>query len=132
MAGVIPNEGEVEFLTRALKYEGSKLKLFTNNFTPSGTTTVGSAIECSTGGYSGASLSTSWTISTLAGGTSQAAFAEQTFTFTSGCTAYGYLVTNSAASVVIVAEAFTDGPYVIPSGGGTIKVTPIIDGKSLN
>lgn len=127
MALTVPNDGEVEFLTRMMRFEGSKLKLYGSNTTWSETSTVASATECTTGGYAQKTLTTTWTITTPGGGTSQAAFAQQTYTFTSGCTAYGYIVTNSAASVLLFAEAFTDGPYVIPSGGGTILVTPIIE-----
>lgn len=135
MALTVPNVGEVEFLTRMVSYEGSKLKLYSNNVAWANTSTVGSATECATGGYTQIVLASTvsascWTISTLAGGTSQAAYSQQTFTLTSACTAYGYIITNSAASILLVAEAFTDGPYTIPSGGGTIKVTPKIDGKS--
>lgn len=131
MAGVIPNEGEAEFLSRALGYEGCKLKLFSNNVTPVGTSTVGSFIECSTGGYAQKTLTTgNWTTTQEAGGTAHSVCAQQTFAFTSACTAYGYLITNSAGSVLIAAELFTDGPYAIPAGGGNILVTPSIDAKS--
>jgi hypothetical protein len=126
MALTVPDVGEVEFLTRGLKYEGSKLKLYTSNTTWSETSTVGSATECSTGGYAQITMTTAWTITTGASSTTAGVYAEQTFTFTSACTAYGYMITNSAATVLLIAEAFTDGPYVIPSGGGTIKVTPYL------
>ena len=127
MALIVVNEGEAEFLTRMMKYEGSKLKLYTSNTTWGEASTIGSCIECSTGGYAQIALATSWTITTPAGGTTYATYAEQTFTFTSACTAYGYILTNSAASILLIAEAFTDGPYTIPSGGGTIKITPRIE-----
>jgi hypothetical protein len=127
MALLVPNVGEEEFLTRMMKVEGGKLKLYTSNTTWGETSTVGSATECSTGGYAQISLTTAWTVTVPAGGTTYAAYAEQTFTFTSACTAYGYMVCNSAATIVLFAEAFTDGPYAIPSGGGTIKVTPRIE-----
>lgn len=128
MAMTFPNEGEAEVLNRHLKYEGSKLKLYTNDVTWAETSTIGSAIELSAGngGYTQITLTTAWTITTEAGGTSQGVYAEQTFTLTSSCTAYGYMMTNSGESILLAAEAFTDGPYVIPSGGGTIKITPTI------
>jgi hypothetical protein len=131
MAFTCPNEGELLFLTRGLTYEGSKLKLYTNNVTWAETSTVGSAIECSTGGYTqkaldGVASASCWSIATGGGGTSEAVYVAQVYTFTSACTAYGYIVTNSAGSTIIVAEAFTDGPYIIPAGGGTITVTPTV------
>ena len=127
MALIVPNESEVEMLTRMFRAEGSKLKLFSNNVTLSETSTIGSCTECATGGYAQKSLTTAWTCTTPGGGTSSASFAQQTYTFTSGCTAYGYYVTNSAATIMLYAETFTDGPYVIPAGGGTILVTPVFE-----
>ena len=127
MALIVPNESEVEMLTRMFRAEGSKLKLFANNVTLSETSTIGSCTECSSGGYAQKSLTTAWTVTTPGGGTSNATFAQQTYTLTSGCTAYGYYVTNSAATIMLYAETFTDGPYIIPSGGGTILVTPVFE-----
>ena len=40
---------------------------------------------------------------------------------------YGYFVTNNAGTVLLWAERFTDGPYNLPSGGGSIKITPSIE-----
>jgi hypothetical protein len=123
MAMTIPNCSELEVATRAITYEGSKLKLYTNDVTWAETSTVGSAIECSTGGYTQVSLiASTWSIATGAGGTTETTYASQTITFTSACTAYGYMITNSAGTVLLGAEAFSDGPYTIPSGGGTISV----------
>ena len=55
-----------------------------------------------------------------------ASYAQITFTFSGTATAYGYAITNAAGTILLWAETFTDGPYNIPSGGGTIKVTPSI------
>lgn len=129
---LFPNVGEVEILNRFLKAEGSKLKLYTNDVTWAETSTVGSAIELSAGngGYAHITLTTAWTITTEASNTAQAVYAQQTFTLTSACTAYGYMITDSAGSILFAAEAFSDGPYAIPSGGGTISITPTITNNS--
>lgn len=77
-----------------------------------------------------------WTMTTTnrgAGDTVAATYSQQTFTYSSGSgdTAQGYLVTTVASNtysasdtILLWAEKFSDGPYVIPAGGGTIKITP--------
>jgi hypothetical protein len=87
---------------------------------------------------------TSWTINTLNPGTqdtTMASYAQQTFTFSGSDSIAGYMVwcvrartsgTSSPTaptagvsdSILMWAEKFSDGPYSIPGGGGTIKVTP--------
>ena len=89
---------------------------------------------------------TSWTINTLNPGTqdtTMASYAQQTFTFTGADSIAGYWVTTVKArtsgtgtpaapvvslsdSILIWAEKFSDGPYIVPAGGGTIKVQPKI------
>jgi hypothetical protein len=118
MALKVPNVGEAEILSRALTYEGSKLKLFTNNYTCTETSVIGDFTEMGVAGYAQKTLATgSWSIS------STATYAEQEFLPTTAVSAYGYVVTNSAGSVVLWAETFTAAPFVIPAGGGSIKVT---------
>ena len=118
MALKVPNVGEQEFLSRALTYEGSKLKLYTNNYVCTETSVIGDFTEMSVAGYAQKSLATgSWSTS------STATYAEQEFLPTTAVSAYGYVVTNSAGTVVLWAEQFTGAPYVIPAGGGSIKVT---------
>ena len=131
MALLVPDVGEVEMLSRILNYSATGnvvLRLFTNNVTPGETNVVGSYTEMNGMGYAAKTLTgTSWSIATLSGVTS-AAYAEQSFDLTagSGVVAYGYYVTNVAGSVLLWAERFTDGPYTIPTGGGSIKITPNI------
>ena len=90
----------------------------------------------------------SWTIYTNNPGTGDsniALYAQQTFTFTGADSIAGYYVqcvkartsntgcsksvapvTGVSDSIIMWAEKFTDGPYIIPAGGGTIKITPRI------
>jgi len=37
---------------------------------------------------------------------------------------YGYYVTDNSSLILLWAELFTGGPFVVPSAGGTIQVTP--------
>ena len=127
MALMVTNVGEREFLTRTLTFEGSKLILYTNNYTATETTVIGDLTECAVAGYAAKSLqgvasALAWTISTATLITT-ASYPEQEFTITTAVSCYGYAVTNSAKSVLLWAEYFTGAPFTLPAGGGSIKVT---------
>lgn len=132
MALMVPNVGEVEILTRAVTYEGSKLKLYTNDYTCTETSVIGNFTECAVTGYAQKSLTgtvsgSTWVVSTASLITT-ASYAEQEFLPTTAVSVYGYMVTNSAGSTLLWAERFTGAPFVIPAGGGSIKVTLNITG----
>lgn len=129
MALLVPDVGEVEMLKRILNFSATgdvRIHLYANNYTPVEGSIVGNFTECSAAGYAAITLTgASWSIAT-ATGTSEAAYAQQTFTFTATQVVYGYYVTNSANTIVLWAELFTGGPFNIPAGGGSVKVTPKI------
>jgi hypothetical protein len=95
-------------------------------------------IESSGSGYAKIILApNSWVISTTLpanGDTNMASYAQQTFTYTGADSVAGYymstmrmrgsLTSATSDSTIMWREAFTDGPYIIPAGGGTIKITP--------
>lgn len=126
-----PNEGELLLLARALNKTASDnviLHLFTDDITPGETATVASFTEPGDGfGYASASMTAGdWTMRD-SGGVSLASGTQQTYTFTSGTVAvYGYFFTDGGGNDVLWCERFSDAPYNIPSGGGTINVTPKI------
>lgn len=125
MALLVPNVGETEMLDRILNVSASgdvKLHLYSDNVTPAEADTVAS-YTLVTDPAAITLTGASWDTTTTAG---TASYAQQTFTYTGAGTAYGYVVTNSAGTTLLWAERFTDGPYEIPSGGGTIKITPQI------
>lgn len=123
MALMVPDVGEREILTRALTYEGSKLKMYTNDQTCTEGSVIGAFTECAVAGYTQKTLATgTWVVSTATNITT-ASYAEQEFLPTTAVSCYGYMVTNSAGSVLIWAERFTGAPFVIPAGGGSIKIT---------
>lgn len=127
MALMVPNVGETEILTRTVTYEGSKLKLYTNDYTCTETSVIGDFTECVVAGYAqktllGTATAATWVVSAAANVVT-ASYAQQEFLPTTAVSCYGYVVSNSAASVVLWAERFTGAPYVIPAGGGSIKVT---------
>jgi hypothetical protein len=104
------------------------LRLYDADKTPGEGDTFLDYSESDGDGYAAiALLGDSFTIDTGIGDTSYATYAQQTFTYTGGDTLYGYHVTtvNGAGDTILYfAEKFSDGPYTIPSGGGTIKITP--------
>jgi hypothetical protein len=127
MALLVPDAGEVELLKRMLNFSATGdvvLHLFRNNYTPIESSLVAAFTECTGAGYAAKTLTgSSWSIATAAG-VSTASYAEQTFTFTATDVVYGYYVTNAAGTIVLWAELLSGSPFNIPSGGGSVKITP--------
>lgn len=101
------------------------LKLYGSNTTPAETDVAATFTEYTATGYSSITLTAaSWT--TTEGAPSNTAYAQQTFTMSGAGDAYGYYMVRNTGGRLAVAERFTSAPFVIPSGGGTIKVTPVV------
>ena len=142
MALLAGNEGEILMLKRILGDQGSGdttgdslfLRLYDNDYTPLEGDTWLSFSESDGTGYAAIAIpgdssgGSGWTYATGGGDTVSATYAQQTFTYTAGDTLYGYYVTTrdgaTGDTTVLWAEKFTDGPYTIPGGGGTVKITP--------
>jgi hypothetical protein len=127
MSLLVPNCGEVlalGLICNKTSQADLKLHLYKSNTTPAETDTVSTYTESTATGYSVKTLTgASWTITTDGGGVTTASYAAQTFTYTATETVYGYYVTNNAGTTLLFAEKFSDGPYNIPSGGGSVTVT---------
>lgn len=136
MAAVVPNTSDLLFLQYVLNViaqDGNsppsggqrRLKLFTNNLTPSKSNVIGDLTESSASGYSSPTLTgISWTLTSVAG-VNSATYAAQTFTFTTSATIYGYYVTTDEVSPNLMwVERFSVSPYTFPAGGGEIAITP--------
>jgi hypothetical protein len=128
MALLVPNAGEQALLAYMLNKTAAtnvKLTLFANNHTPAESSVVANFTEPTTGGYTAVSLTgASWTIAAV-GDVVSATYAEQSFTFSTVSTVYGYTIQNSAGTTVLWAEAF-GSPLVMSDGGGQIRITPKI------
>lgn len=128
MALLAPNEGEVQMLGIAINNvanENLLLKLYKNNITPSEGDTASTYTEVTAAGYSAKTLTKgSWSIANVAGVTT-ATYAEQSFDMTAATDCYGYYVVGATSGNVFWAESFGSN-YAIPSGGGSIKITPKI------
>ena len=125
MALLVPNVGETEMLKRVLNAatpDDVKIHLYSDDQTPAEADVIGD-YTLITSPAAITLTGSSWDVTTTAG---TASFAQQTFTFTTTATAYGYVITNAAGTTLLWSERFSDGPYSIPSGGGTVMVTPVI------
>lgn len=126
---LVPNAGEdlalQNFLNKTAP-QNQTLRLYTNNVTPAETDTAGTFTEASGFGYSAIGLTgASWTITP--GAPTEAAAAEQTFTFTGALgNVYGYFFTQTVSGILMWAERFTGAPFNITTNGDQIKVTPKI------
>jgi hypothetical protein len=131
MALVVMNTGEEEMLKRITGKEPQgdlTLHLYDATVAISETTILTDFNEVSATGYTagGYTLANAlWTITP--GEPTEALFDEVPIAVTSGIAGvYGYYITNALNDVLLWAEEFVDGPYVIPSGGGSVFVTPKI------
>ncbi len=70
--------------------------------------------------------SAGWT-TTSVGGTTTGEYSQHTFSFTTAATIYGYYVTDSAGTGLLWCERFEGAPFTLPSGGGTIAISPRIE-----
>lgn len=127
MALVVPDQkGELlmlQYITGMVAAGNPVLHLFSNDVTPSDSTVIGDLTEVATSkGYSAITLvSNSWT-TTQSSGVTTAVYGEETFTFTTDATSYGYYVTDENGDLLWL-ERFSGAPFSIPDGGGTISIT---------
>jgi len=132
MSLLVPNVGEDVMLQNILNKtapQNGRLKLYTNNITPAETDVTATYTEAAGFGYADILLSpASWTITP--GGPTSAAYPEQTFTFTGALgNVYGYFVPQTTSTILLFAERFTTGPFLIANSGDQIKVTPQFTGE---
>jgi len=122
MAFVVPNEGEVVWLRRALTPDAGDgdllhLHLFKNNFTPGFTTVLADFTESDFAGYAVVDVDpANWPTPTSVANRAQSIYqpAPLIFTPSSGSqNAYGYYLTDNSDSVVMLAERFNDAPQLI-------------------
>lgn len=129
MTLLVPNNGEGDaaaaFVNKSTLSD-LVLRLFTNNITPAETDTAATYTEAAGNGYGALTLTgASWTVTE--GAPTQAAYAQQIFTFTGALgNVYGYFCTRSTGGRIGYAERFSDGPYNIVNNGDQVKVTPQI------
>ena len=106
--------------------QNQTLKLFKSNTTPGEGDTAATYTVADFTGYANISLTgADWTITP--GAPTAAAAPQQTFSSSADQAAqsvYGYYVVQAVSGLLMFAERFTDGPYVIANNGDQIKITP--------
>ena len=118
MALVAPNQkGEIlllQYIVGMVNADNPVLHLYANDVTPSDSSVIGDLTEVagSTGYAAITLLSANWT-TTQAGGITTAVFSEQTFTFTTIATSFGYFVTDETNQLLWL-ERFSGSPFSIP------------------
>jgi len=113
MALVVPDEGEIELLKKLLKNttdtENYLMRLYQNNYTPSGTTTAIDFTEANFSNYADKTIARiDWaTPTTNANNKAESSVAVQSWTCgTVGNTIYGYYIIGSVSGKVLWAEKF--------------------------
>lgn len=126
MSFIITQAGQLIFLEASLS-DTIKLRLYSNNRTPSSTDTISDYTEVSAAGYAEKTFTgDDWTIEIdELTDNYVAALDDQTFTMTETATVYGYFIT-SEDDTLILAERFPTAPQVLDSDGGNIIITPQI------
>ena len=123
MALLVPNVGEVKLLKYMLNKETALdeiLHLYANDPSITTSTDIGDFTEVSAAGYTAITLvGTNWTVNNL---TTTGSYPEQTFTFTTSATAYGYYVTTTANDL-LWCERFSTAPFSLPSSGGQVQIS---------
>lgn len=123
---VVPNTSELVLLSYLLSSQDMILRLFTNNVTPDESTAYpGGLVEASASGYLPRTLvGAGWSFS-QPGGVTTGQHTEQTFSFGTGVSSYGYYLTDTSGNLLWV-ERFSGAPFTLPSGGGQLNITPKI------
>jgi len=128
MSLVVPNQGELiilQYMVNKTDPGDLILHLYKNDQSLAEDTVIGDLTESTEAGYAEASLAgASWSTALVSTNTATASHVEKTFSFTAAATVYGYYVTDNAKSQVLWAERFSGAPFVLPSGGGEIAITP--------
>lgn len=136
MPQIIPDALEVEVLTEKLT-PALTLRLFANNVTPVGTTTVAAFSEVTGGGYASKPLTFgNWGF--VSGDPSIASYnASQSWVFTGPtggpATIFGYYVTRNSDGMLMWSQRFDASvvPFV-PVAGSEVRVLPRLSAQSLN
>lgn len=122
----VPDVGEnlvLEMMVNKTAAQNLVLRLFQNNITPSDTDTAGTYTEATFPGYAAITLAgASWG----AASAGSIAFAQQTFTISSGGpqTVFGYYYTQLTSGILVAAEAQTS--FAFTNVGDNVKITPTI------
>ena len=121
-------DGQLFTLKAITQNQILRLKLYSNDQTPSKTDTASSYQEVIHPNYTTKLLTPTEWVYAIDGLTNNytATFAQQIWTFQSQVTAYGYFITDEIGTTVFFAERFPNAPIVLDGINQKIKITPVI------
>lgn len=113
----------LQYIVGMVNADNPVLHLYANDVTPTDTTLLSNLVEVagSTGYAPITLLSHQWTTTQVSGVTT-AVYSEQTITFSTDATSYGYYVTNQSNQLLWL-ERFVGAPFITPDGGGVVSIT---------
>jgi hypothetical protein len=133
MLGYFPDEGLIKML-QLIAANNLKLHVFTNNITPSESSTLAGCTEAAWSGYAAITLSSgSWVSLGVSGHVGALAYPVCTFTNSSGSpvTAYGWYITDNGSTMLIAIGLFDGSPITI-AASGTYSFIPTLGDLSQN
>lgn len=107
-----------------------KLKLYTNNYTPIGSSVAGDFTIAAGGGYADKTLSgASWTFTDDGVDDGKATYADQTWTFTGtltgSATVYGWIIVQATSGLILAAEKLSSS-FLPATNGDNLTLSPAI------
>lgn len=125
MPFVVPNNSEVlllRYILNNVSADNKYLRLYTNDHIPIESDTLANYTESSAGGYVARILTgTNFTFG-VSNFTGTATYSNQSFSFTTSASIYGYYITNNAGTELVLAERFPSAPEVLPGSGGEVLI----------
>lgn len=119
MALLIPTVGE-KLMCELILANDVKCHLYSNDITPGKSDVIGD-YTLITNPAAKTLVSGTWDYDSIPG---TATYAQQDFVIPGTETVYGYVVTNSAGTIVLWAERSDSAPYNFGSDGGTMNIDP--------
>lgn len=136
MSLVLPSNGESDalaYIVNKATPENLVLRLFKNDVTPAETDVAESYLEATFAGYVAATLTGSnWIV--VEGAPSSASYPQHMFISRANQPAeniYGYYLTRASSGRIAWAERFPDGPRPITNLNDAIKITPVLELRTL-
>lgn len=128
-------DGGLIFMLQQIVAAGLKLHIFTNNITPSDSTTLGSLTEAAWTGYAAQTLvAGNWVSLGVNLHVGTIVYPTCTFSNTSGSpvTAYGFYITDTTNTNLVAVGLFDGSPVTIAATIGTYSFIPTIGDLSQN
>ena len=138
MSYIVPNEGDQYIMSAAFQASSTytTINLFSNNATLTATMTSADCTVLTAGGYAAFEIHKSaWCVPYLTAGSAEVSASgnnangiQFSFSAAPNQSAYGYVISNTAADKVIAVETFAS-VYYLANAGDTITIKPKIRGS---